>query len=120
MANRARPARDGIYPEGEIRFTYEGEPMDGYSVLAAGRATVNGTATLRSKNISRRSIAIKITSGGPLDVGPAGVTAGTAWSLDIGDALVLERGSDARIDVACTVPTDIQFIEEQASPDVPH
>lgn len=120
MANRARPARDGIYPEGEIRFTYEGEPMDGFSVLSGGRATVNGTATLRAADKSRRSITIKVTGGGPMDIGPAGVTAGTSYTMVRGDRVTLDRAADGRIDVATAQSTTIEFLEERVLPDTPH
>ena len=120
MANRARPARDGIYPEGEIRFTYDGEPMDGYSVLSGGRATINGVATLRAADKSRRSLFIKVTGGGPMDIGPAGLLAGTSFTMYRGGQLTLDRAADARIEVATTVATTIEFLEERVAPDVPH
>jgi len=112
VANRARPARDGIYPEGVIRFTYDGEPMDGYSELAGGRASVNGAVTLRSANTRRRSITVKVTSGGPLDIGPSGTTAGTVLTIANGAALTLSFAADARIDVASSGVTSVEFIEE--------
>jgi len=110
VGSRAIQGRDDVWPAGIYRFTYDGEPMDGYSELSHGRASVTGPVTLRAANAKRRSITLRVSSG-TLTLGGSGVATTTGFDLASGSTITLDRSADAAIYADASSAT-VEFVEE--------